>query len=286
MLHYNKVWICGSKGRLGSALRYILNPTEMEIFSTDIIDVDVTNLNEVLLFGERNYPQFIINCSGLSDVDACEKNPEKAYQINAIGARNLAVVANEIEATLIQISTDDVFDGHSQKPYTEFDTPCPQTIYGHSKLAAENFVKEFTERHFIIRSSWLYGKSHLMYFINQAKQTGVCHVAENYIGSPTSTLELGKFIQNLMKTRAFGLYHANCLGTVSRQDYVRKILELANINAEVKEIHPNNTLSKGHPQYAHLDNFMMRLSDMYKMPHWEDALRQFMLGRKTKGVSG
>ena len=128
-----KLWIVGASGQIGSAI------------------------NEVLGFGEINRPDVIINCAAVTDTDLCEKEPELAYRVNALGARNLSIVARKTGAKMVQISTDDVFDGIRHTPYTEFDDTNPKTVYGRSKRAGENYVKEFTHKHFILRSNWVYG---------------------------------------------------------------------------------------------------------------------------------
>lgn len=128
------------------------------MLDTDVDDLDVTDTDEVLRFGEMNRPDIIINCSGMTDISSCEENPSQAFKVNALGARNLAIVAAKMQAKMVQLSTDDVFDGKSTEPYTEFDITNPGTVYGKSKLAGENYVKEFTTKHFIVRSTWVYGK--------------------------------------------------------------------------------------------------------------------------------
>ena len=153
-----KVWIVGSEGQIGEAINEVLDPLEIEVLNTDKNALDITETDEVLHFGEINRPDVIINCTGITDTDECEKNPEHAYRVNALGARNLSIVARKCGAKIVQLSTDDVFDGKSKKPYTEFDDTNPLTVYGRSKRAGENYVKEFTHKHFIIRSNWVYGK--------------------------------------------------------------------------------------------------------------------------------
>lgn len=145
-------------GQIGQAVNDVVDKLEFEMLDTDLDDLDVTDTDEVLRFGEMNRPDIIINCSGMTDIEACEENPSMAYKVNALGARNLAIVASKMQAKMVQLSTDDVFDGKSTAPYTEFDVTNPVTIYGKSKLAGENYVKEFTSKHFIVRSTWVYGK--------------------------------------------------------------------------------------------------------------------------------
>lgn len=148
-----KIWICGANGRVGRKMTGLLRSGSVELLLTDVDSVDITVSGDVMEYAGMNRPHFIINCAGLTDPDQCRQDPELAYKVNALGARNLSVAARMGKARLVQFSTDDVFDGDSQVPYTEFDTPNPQTVYGKSKLAGENFVREFCSRHIIIRSS-------------------------------------------------------------------------------------------------------------------------------------
>ena len=138
-----KIWICGANGRVGRKLTGLLRSEPVELLLTDVDSVDITVSGDVMEYAGMNRPHFIINCAGLTDPDQCRQNPELAYKVNALGARNLSVAARMGKARLVQFSTDDVFGGDSQVPYTEFDTPNPQTVYGKSKLAGENFVREF-----------------------------------------------------------------------------------------------------------------------------------------------
>ena len=152
-----KVWIAGANGQIGRALNDVLDPMQIETLNTDLDELDITDTDEVINFGSINRPDVIINCTGITDTDECEKNPEHAYRVNALGARNLSIVARKCGSKIVQLSTDDVFDGQSKKPYTEFDDTNPLTVYGRSKRAGENYVKEFTHKHFVIRSNWVYG---------------------------------------------------------------------------------------------------------------------------------
>ena len=139
-----KIWICGAKGQIGQAINEIIDKLEFKVLDTDIDDLDITDTDEVLRFGEMNRPDIIINCAGLTNIEECENDISKAYEVNALSARNLSIIARKLEAKLVHISTDDVFDGKSDQPYNEFDQTRPQTAYGKSKLAGEQYVKEHT----------------------------------------------------------------------------------------------------------------------------------------------
>ncbi len=153
-----KVWICGAGGQVGQAINAAVAPLEYEIFNTDMTDVDITDMKAVMAFVQVSRPDVIINCSGMTDMEACNDDPAQAFRVNALGARNLAIAASQMGSRLVQISSDDVFDGRALEPYNEFDHTKPLTVYGKSKLAGEQFVKEFCLRHFILRSTWIYGE--------------------------------------------------------------------------------------------------------------------------------
>ena len=274
-----KVWIVGSEGQIGEAINEVLNPLEIEALNTDKNELDITETDEVLRFGEIHRPDVIINCAGLTDMDLCEKEPEEAFRVNALGARNLSIVARKTGAKIVQLSTDDVFDGLAKKPYTEFDDTNPTTVYGRSKRAGENYVKEFTHKHFIIRSNWVYGKGNN--FVNRvleaANEGRALSVAENQYGSPTSAKDLARIILHLIYTNEYGTYHATCKGVCSRYEFAREILRLAGKKDELNPVPtPQSDLSSKRPAYAVLDNFILRIIDVYDMPEWKESLEEFM----------
>ena len=277
-----KVWIVGSEGQIGEAINDVLNPLEIEVLNTDKNELDITETDEVLRFGEINRPDVIINCAGLTDIELCEKEPEEAFRVNALGARNLSIVARKTGAKMVQLSTDDVFDGLAKKPYTEFDDTNPATVYGRSKRAGENYVKEFTHKHFIIRSNWVYGKGNN--FVNRvleaAEEGRALSVAEDQYGSPTSARDLARIILYLIDTNEYGTYHATCKGVCSRYEVAQEILRLAGKKDELNPVPtPQSDLSFGRPAYAVLDNFILRIIDVYDMPEWKESLEEFMKER-------
>lgn len=277
MNYRRRIWISGVNGRLGQELLRHLDPLDAEILTTDRDTVDITNGEEVMLFAERNRPQIIINCSALTDPEYCEKHPEEAFRVNGLGARNMAVAANRILARLVHLSTDDVFDGSADTPYREFDPPAPDTYYGKSKLFGEQYVRDFSMTYFIIRSSWLYGteNNRVAEILNEARKTGAVSVAKDQFAAPTSAWQLATFITTLMETTAYGVYHAVCKGACSRKEFAEKVLELANVKAEVLE--SEEVFNRVYrPDYSVLDDFLLELSGIYEFPTWEEELERFM----------
>ena len=281
-----KVWIAGSNGLIGHALNEVLDPLEIEVLNTDKDELDITDTEEVLNFGIVNRPDVIINCTGVTDTKLCEEEPELAYRVNALGARNLSIVARKNGAKMVQLSTDDVFDGKSKKPYTEFDDTNPLTVYGASKRAGENYVKEFTHKHFIIRSNWVYGK-YGHNFVNQvleaAEKENTLSVAADQFGSPTSAKDLARMILYLINTNEYGTYHVTCSGVCNRHEFAQEILRLSGKKIELKAVPTEQSdLSAVRPPYAVLDNFILRIIDMYDMPDWKESLEEFMNERTEK----
>lgn len=277
-----KVWIVGSNGQMGTALNELIDTMEMEVLNTDKDELDITDTDEVLLYGEINRPDIIINCAAVTDTKICEENPELAYRVNAIGARNLSIVARKIGAKVVQLSTDDVFDGMKKVPYTEFDDTNPITVYGRSKRAGENYVKEFTHKHFVVRSNWVYGKGESNFvtkLLKMADEKASIAIAADQFGSPTSATELAKVIIKLIHTNEYGTYHITCDGVCSRFEFAKEVLKLAGKNVELKPVTTADAeLSAVRPTYAVLDNFILRIIDMYDMPDWKASLEEYFKG--------
>lgn len=275
-----KVWLSGANSQIGQAINDIFCPTDFELLNTDIDEVDVTNLEEVMRYTQVSRPDVIINCSAITNINLCEENPRLAFGVNALGARNLSIAARKNDAKIIQISTDDVFDGLNNEPYNEFDFTNPRTVYGKSKLAGEGYVKEFTYKHFIIRSTWVYGNGYnfVNNFIEQAKKESEIAVANDQYGSPTSAEELAKFILHIMTTNEYGTYHATCKGICSRFELAQKIAQ--ELDLKVKLLPISTKDDEMHyafrPAYGVLDNFIMSIIDVYDFEKWENALIKYL----------
>lgn len=274
MRNSTRIWINGANGQVGKAILSALDCTEYEVITSDT-DIDVTDLSQVTSFCDINYPDVIIHCAASSNIDS-NNNVESTYKVNTLGARNTAIAARRVNAKIIYLSTDDVFDGSAGHPLNEFDFPNPNTVYGKSKLAGEQFVKELCPKHLIVRSSWIYGDSvnNFAYkIISDAKSGKQIQAAINELSSPTSAKALADFIIELIDTTEYGIYHASCEGVCSRFEFAQALLKRVGIEYEVTPIvseKPVNTM---------LDNLMMRMTGIYSMPNWEKALDDFLAER-------
>nr|WP_317282292.1 dTDP-4-dehydrorhamnose reductase [uncultured Sellimonas sp.] len=278
-----KVWIAGAAGQLGCALNDVVKKErlDIELKNTDIKELDVTNLSEVLSFARNYRPEVIFDCAAITDVGQCENNIELAFKVNALGARNLAIAAHEINAKIVFPSTDDVFNGIRQVPYHEFDETDPMTGYGRSKLAGENYVKEFTHRHFIIRSNWLFGRGNDSNFVNQilnAIETKTeLHISSDQYGSPTSANALASFMYRMIRTEAYGTYHVTCDGVCNRYEFAQEIVRLSGKEVKVIPVPTRKAeYCSARPTYTVLDNFLLRTLEIASMPTWLEALEEYM----------
>lgn len=287
MITTDRIWISGASGRLGTQLNRLLDCRDFELLSTDVEDVDITDASEVVMFADRNHPDTIVNCAGMTDMEACEADWEQAVRINALGARNLAIAARKIGARLIQISTDDVFDGNASTPYNELSPTNPVSAYGKSKLMGEQFVREFCPKHMVIRSGWVYGSgdNFVTRLLRMAETGNPIPVANDQFGSPTGTKQLADLVMKLLHSYEYGLYHGVCTGSCSRYEFAKQLFAL--LGREVQLTPMPAVQIPGHaqrPGYTALDNFMLRVSGLHQMPSWQDALAEFVADGSLKNL--
>lgn len=272
-----KIWITGAEGHIGTALLDLLEGVEYQLLPTDIEEVDITKIDEVTQFVHVNRPDVVINCAGLTDVQECENNVDEAYRVNAIGVRNVALAANEVNAKVIQISTDDVFDKESRVPYNEFDNVHPRTIYGKSKEAGEKILTQLLNRFVIIRSSWIYGigRDFVDEVLRNVGQGKTMEVPNNQYAAPTSAKELAKVIRYFIDNEEYGLYHVVCPGSCSRYEFARTILEYSGKAGEL-DLYPVVIEDSARPTYSVLDNMILRLTGIEEPKDWKAALKEYL----------
>ncbi|MBO4346561.1 MAG: dTDP-4-dehydrorhamnose reductase [Lachnospiraceae bacterium] len=275
-----KLLITGGNGQLGRAINSLYSQRDdIECINTDVADLDITDLNAVLDYVEKCRPYAIVNCAAHTAVDLCEDQVDLAYKINAIGPRNLSIAAEKYDCKMMQISTDYVFGGDASEPYIEFDAPNPQGVYGASKLAGENFVKEFSSKYFIIRTAWLYGdgKNFVKTMLRLAEERDEVGVVCDQVGSPTSTFELAKAMDKLLFTDNYGTFHGTCEGVCSWADFAEEIFKLAGKNTKVNRLTSDQYPAKAkRPAYSVLENYMLKLTTDFMFADWHDALKEYM----------
>lgn len=275
------ILISGKNGQLGKAICMRLKTKNINFTAVDIEQLDITDYKAVDEFIKENKPNVIINCSAFTNVDACEDENkfESIFKVNAHGARNLSIAANNIGAKIVYISTDYVFDGNFQEPIREFNHINPINKYGLSKEYGERLVRETNQKHFILRTAWLYGdgKNFVRTMLDIAKKQNCIDVVNDQIGTPTSTVDLTNCILDLIDTDLYGTYHATNEGFCSWYDLAKKIFELKNLNVTVNQISSEKLNRKAkRPRYSILENFMLNVVGKNCFRRWEDSLREYL----------
>lgn len=275
-----KILVTGCNGQLGRAINKEYEGNKnIELINTDVSELDITQIDEVMKILKETKPEAIINCAAYTNVDACETDVDNAYRINAIGPRNLAIGATEIGAKIVQVSTDYVFEGNATVPYKEFDVTNPQGVYGASKLEGEKFVESFSDKYFIVRTAWLYGdgKNFAKTMLRLSEEHEKVRVVGDQFGTPTSASELAKAITYLLPTENYGLFHGTCEGMCSWSDFAREVFRLAGKKTQVESITTDEfpTVVK-RPAYSVLENYMLSLTTDYRFKEWKEAVAEYM----------
>ena len=287
-----KILITGGRGQLGTEIAKCFERGYTELGTPDVlkekneirlIDIDELDISDIeavkaLVCGEKY--DAIINCAAYTNVNKCETERELAFKANAIGPRNLAIAANEVGAKLVHVSTDYVFEGVGTTPYVEWDLCNPQSAYGKTKYLGEEYVKQFSDKYFIVRTAWLYGYYGANFVKTMRKiatEKGACRVVCDQRGNPTNAADLAHHILKLLTTEEYGIYHGTGEGECSWYEFTKKIVELSGIDATVSpcttEEYP--TPAK-RPAYSSLENMMFKATVGNEFRAWEDALECFI----------
>ena len=291
-----KILITGSNGQLGNELQKIVSTGKAEIgsvseeiknaevFAMDVDILDITNLEQVKKVLNEVKPDVVINCAAATNVDGCEANQDLAFKINSLGPRNLAMVAEELGAKIVQVSTDYVFSGVGEAPLKECDLVAPVSVYGKTKLLGEEFVRDFSTKYYIVRTAWLYGyvgHNFVYTMMKLGKDRDTLNVVNDQLGNPTHANDLAYHILKLIQTEEYGVYHCTGKGECSWYNFASEIMKLSGRNCtvnpctseEYKSMYPN---SADRPAYSSLDNMMLRCTVGDEMRDWKDALKTFM----------
>ena len=281
-----RVAIVGADGQLGSDAAKAFAESGDIVFPLTHEDIEISAIDSVRAALRELKPDLIVNTAALHQVERCELNPKRALEINASGSHNLAMVSQELGASLMQISTDYVFDGAKGTPYEETDAPCPLNTYGITKLAGEHFVRTAVERHFILRTSALYGtnpcrgKGGLNFvdlMLKLGKERGKVRVVDNEEVTPTSTAELARQMVQISHSGNFGLFHATAEGSCTWYDFAREIFSLAGLSVKVEIADPSEFPSKvPRPTYSVLENAALKARGLNCFRPWQEGLRQYL----------
>lgn len=275
-----RIVVTGAKGMLGSDICRILGE-QHQVIGIDRDELDITDTVATQTILEKIHPQLVVHCAAYTDVDAAELNPDEAYRVNGMGTWNVASATANVGATIVYISTDFVFDGEKGEPYTEWDTPNPQSYYAASKYAGERVIQWVGVESYIVRSAWLFGNTEHCFprqIIKAAKKHSELKVVADQVGTPTYTIDLARAIGELIESPLTGIYHVTNSGMCSWYQFAQKVLELAGMDAiKVKPITSGQWPSPTRrPKYSVLRHYALELQGKDHMRPWDDALAEYM----------
>lgn len=224
-----RIVVTGASGRLGSRLVEVLTP-DHDVSGVDIDQVDITDFMAIRTLMSDLDPDVVIHCAAWTDVDACARDPEKAIRINGHGSHHVALAAANVDASIVYISTNEVFYGQLNRPYLEYDLPNPANSYGYSKMVGERTVVEVNPKHYIVRPAWIFahqGKNFIHSILNAARAGDPLRVVTDEVANPTYNNDLSDAIAALIKTERYGTYHLTNEGACSRYTFARYVLDKA-----------------------------------------------------------
>jgi len=283
-----KITVIGANGQLGTDVVKAFAAKGDEILSLTHAQIDLTSMDSVAARMQEGRPEVVINTAAMHHVENCEKDPSLAFAVNGIGARNLAMAAKDVGATVIHVSTDYVFDGEKRCPYEESDVPNPLNVYGNTKLAGEHFVRSTAGKHFVLRVSAIYGKSpcrakgglnFIELMLKLARERGEVRVVDSEFVTPTSTVEIAKQIVALSRSDAYGLYHATAEGSCSWHEFAKEIFALTNTPVKLHVAGPNEFPAKvPRPKYSVLENRELKSRGLNVFRPWREGLHEYLFG--------
>jgi dTDP-4-dehydrorhamnose reductase len=250
-----------------------------EVVGVDIQEFDTTNPRAIREIEQRK-PERVMHLAAYTDVDGCESHSEKAYAVNALGTRHVALACQKLNAPMLYLSTDYVFDGTKATPYYEWDAPNPRSVYGKSKWAGEQEVRQHLSRFFLVRTSWLVGKKGRNFvdtILRLAGERDVLEVVNDQRGSPTFTPDLSKAISWLIESDVFGIYHITNSGDCTWYDFAGEIIRQTGLK---KQVRPTDSQTyrrpAERPAYSVLANFAYQGMGGPSLPSWQEALKNYL----------
>ncbi|MDA8434330.1 MAG: dTDP-4-dehydrorhamnose reductase [Nitrospiraceae bacterium] len=272
-----RIAVTGSEGMLGCDILRVFS--DVEIVGLTYESLDITDLDATVRRVREVRPDYVINAAAFTDVDRCESEPDLACRVNGLGARNIAIACDETGCPVVQISTDYVFDGSKSGPYHEWDETNPVNQYGFSKLMGERFVMSHTNRYYIVRTSWLYGKNGKNFVDTIGRllsERDGLDVVHDQIGSPTYTVDLAKKLKEIIG-RGYGVYHVTNSGTCSWYEFAAAIARRKGIGKRITPVTSEMfTRPAKRPANSVLAHTMLRLEGLDDTRHWEEALGEYL----------
>ena len=275
-----KIAVTGAAGMLARALLARLEAAGHQVRALRREQADVTSLKSLRAAIEPFAPRWVVHLAAFTRVDDCERDPDLAFRVNGLGARNAALAAAACEAAVLAISTDYVFDGKATRPYREYDPVGPMSVYGRSKWAGEEAVREVAPRHVIVRTSWLYGAGGTNFvdsILRKARHSEPLSVVDDQRGSPTWTEDLAGALVALVAAAEYGTYHCTNRGDCTWHELAEHVVARAGHDTPVLRISTRELARPAaRPAYSVLDGGWCEHVTGHRMPHWKDAVDRYL----------
>jgi dTDP-4-dehydrorhamnose reductase len=275
-----KYLITGARGQLATAIIGLLEKKSADYKAFDEVALDITSPAAVSEAIDAGRPDVVINCAAYNAVDDAEQHWQRAFEINGVGVRNLAIACEKADAALVHFGTDFVFDGTKGSPYTIVDAPHPLSKYGESKLLGEMYVRDLMKRFFLIRLSWVFGSGDFSFptkVLQWAAKNSKLRIVDDQVASPAFAGDLSGAVLDLIGTGAYGLYHMTNSGSCSRYEWARFILDRKHWHGELEPARTAefNTAAR-RPPFSVLENFPLKETIGYLLPSWQEATEEFL----------
>ena len=275
------VLVLGAGGQLGQSIQFIANDyPEIQFNFFSRLDLDITNELGLKSIFNSLKPNFCVNASAYTAVDKSESEQEQAHLINVVGVKNIAQICQDFDTTLIHVSTDFVFDGSKNSPYTEDDVTNPQGVYGKTKREGELEIIRILKKYFIIRTSWLYSQFNANFMktmLKLAQDRDTISVVNDQIGTPTHAIDLADVIIKVILSSStnYGIYHFSNEGKASWYDFAKKIFEVNKIKINLKPISTSEFPTPAQrPKYSVLDKSKIKKEFNILIGEWQDSLKK------------
>ncbi len=289
-----RVAVVGANGQLGQDVTAAFRAEGAEVAGLNHQDIEISSLDSVKAALEGVRPEVVVNTAAFHHVEKCEADPALAFAVNGLGARNLAQVTDVLGARLIHVSTDYVFDGTGNSPYTELDAASPLNVYGNTKLSGEAFVRATNPRHFVVRVSAIYGcnpcraKGGLNFvelMLKLAKEREELRVVDDEFISPTPTVQIARQLALLNRSSGYGLYHATSEASCSWYEFAAAIFEITGSKVRLERARPGEFPAKvPRPKYSVLENAALKRAGLNAFTHWRQGLEQYLATRAHAGT--
>lgn len=278
-----RVLVTGGTGQVGRALTR-LAPPGSTVVALGSQSCDVTDPGSVRRAVETHRPELIVHCAAMTDVDGCERDPHRAWTVNALGTQHVAAAAQESGARLVYLSTNYVFDGEAHEPYHEFARPNPINVYGLTKLAGEDIVRAICPRHYIVRTAMVYdeqGRNFVNTILQLARGRPTLQVVADQFGNPTSAADLAGALWQLVETTAYGTYHLVNAGQASWFEWASEVIRLARLPTRVEPIPASAYQRAARPPRNGVLTSLAAPALGITLPDWRDALRRNLAQRAS-----